>query len=342
MHSLILTLVGSLPVALAASSKSFSVEVYHEKGAKHTLPAVSGTRLGVSTSSKVVETNDQGFWFANFTIGAAKEQSILIDTGSSDAIMNPGLYKPSAGSKNLHQNFRISYATTNPDGSGSESASGPKYQDLISLSGSNLSVSAQTLGSITSPQSPPTFPHDGLIGFGSEDGSALRASPWFHSLCNEGALDECRFGLAFGTQGTGMQYFGSVESSEFTGELTSAPITGEWELQGDIVLNGKVIESGADIITDSGTTVIFGPIDSVQSLFDAAGIQSVRSSIGLSFPSSSEQAKEASAASKVFNILEEPLAQTKDGDNCTISIHGSDEFGGAWLVGQAFFQGRYM
>ena len=55
-----------------------------------------------------------------------------------------------------------------------------------------------------------------------------------------------------------MQYFGSVESSEFTGELTSAPITGEWELQGDIVLNGKVIESGADIITDSGTTVIFG------------------------------------------------------------------------------------
>lgn len=43
---------------------------------------------------------------------------ILIDTGSADAILNPGIYEPSSGSFDTGKPFRISYATTNPDGSG--------------------------------------------------------------------------------------------------------------------------------------------------------------------------------------------------------------------------------
>ncbi len=60
----------------------------------------------------------QGFWFSHFTIGASKDLEILIDTGSADAILNPGVYEPSSGSVDTGKPFRISYATTNPDGSG--------------------------------------------------------------------------------------------------------------------------------------------------------------------------------------------------------------------------------
>jgi cathepsin D len=65
----------------------------------------------------------KGFWFANFTVGAKNDLVILIDTGSSDLLFNPGVYAPSSSSVNLHKTFSISFATTNPDGSGTETVS---------------------------------------------------------------------------------------------------------------------------------------------------------------------------------------------------------------------------
>jgi cathepsin D len=61
----------------------------------------------------------KGFWFTNFTVGAAKELILLIDTGSCDVYLNPGFYEPSEHSINENDNFTITFATTNPDGSGS-------------------------------------------------------------------------------------------------------------------------------------------------------------------------------------------------------------------------------
>ena len=64
-------------------------------------------------------TFGQGFWFTNFTVGASNELVLLIDTGSCDVYLNPGFYEPSKNSVNEHNNFTITFATTNPDGSGS-------------------------------------------------------------------------------------------------------------------------------------------------------------------------------------------------------------------------------
>lgn len=71
----------------------------------------------------------QGFWFSHFTVGASKDLEILIDTGSSDAILNPGIYQPSSASQDQNRRFHISYATTNPDGSGSLSVSASSSSD---------------------------------------------------------------------------------------------------------------------------------------------------------------------------------------------------------------------
>lgn len=85
---------------------------------------------------------------------------------------------------------------------------------------------------------------------------------WFQSLCNAGVVSVCRFGLAYKTDNTGVQYFGSVEDSRFDGDLSVAPVVPdeEWASWTDIALDGKVIEKNAMMVTDSGTTIIFGSV----------------------------------------------------------------------------------
>jgi cathepsin D len=48
---------------------------------------------------------------------------LLIDTGSTDVYLNPGLYTPSSTSQDLNKPFTITFETTNPDGSGTETVS---------------------------------------------------------------------------------------------------------------------------------------------------------------------------------------------------------------------------
>ena len=127
-----------------------------------------------------------------------------------------------------------------------------------------MTVSAQPLGSTTrwSPTTKPAFPvGDGLIGFG--DGSTLGSGVqgWFSNLCSAQQVDECRFGLAFGTDGTGTQYYGGVETS-VQDKLVTVPIDGLWSFSGDLVVGGasgaKVVQSDVSIQLDSGTGTILG------------------------------------------------------------------------------------
>ena len=138
------------------------------------------------------------------------------------------------------------------------------YKDVVALDHTSLSVLDQPLGAVADPLSPPTFPHDGLVGFAGLQQSALNATSWFNHLCDEGALDECRFGIAYETDSTGTQYFGKVEYDTFEGQLSVAPLYlpgWQWDTYADIAANGKVIERDAMIITDSGTTVVFGSVN---------------------------------------------------------------------------------
>lgn len=63
--------------------------------------------------------SDEGFWFANFTVGTSKDLSLLVDTGSADVGLNTGNYKPSSHSINLNMIGQESYGTTQSNGCGS-------------------------------------------------------------------------------------------------------------------------------------------------------------------------------------------------------------------------------
>lgn len=78
-----------------------------------------------TTSYFVIKLNSfpQKFWFANFSIGNASNLALLVDTGSSDILLNRGKYLPSGTSKDLNKEVNISFSTSNSDGTGSESVS---------------------------------------------------------------------------------------------------------------------------------------------------------------------------------------------------------------------------
>jgi hypothetical protein len=135
-------------------------------------------------------------------------------------------------------------------------------EDLVTLSGTSLSYSKQTLGNTTSTNPPGLpFPHDGLMGF-ENSGSTLGNSVnnWFTNICAGKEIPQCRFGLALRTDDTGNMYFGDVGTSEFNSTLSTAPLAGnsQWSLSGDLAVNGKVLTRNAQIVTDSGTTTIIG------------------------------------------------------------------------------------
>lgn len=172
----------------------------------------------------------------------------------------------------------------------------------------------------------------------------MNSSPFFQSLCNQGTLTSCRFGLSLRTNGTGTLHYGAVVTGDFSGSLVTVPTAGEWGVNGDITVNGKVVTQGASIITDSGTTVVFGPTSDVQNIFQAAGIQAVSDPNGITGYYACDQPPQIGVSfnGQNFNIEPSALAFSQNGNNCTASVHGSDSFGGQWLVGQAWFQGKYV
>jgi hypothetical protein len=101
---------------------------------------------------------------------------------------------------------------------------GPIYKDLVALDSTPLSISQMPLGVVTIPESPPAFPNDGLVGFAGISSSAINSSSWFQYLCDQGQVQECRFGIAYQTDDTGIQYFGYVDEERFEGLLSVGPV----------------------------------------------------------------------------------------------------------------------
>lgn len=64
--------------------KSFELEVFRE--ANHTNGSVT-TDLPASLGHSL-------YWFANFDVGDSKNVKLLVDTGSTDLLVNPGMYVP--------------------------------------------------------------------------------------------------------------------------------------------------------------------------------------------------------------------------------------------------------
>lgn len=302
-------------------------------------------RANAASNVAIPETEDAGFWFADFSVGASPSDSMLIDTGSSDVYMNPGKYQPGSSARDTGRPFTISFATTNSDGSGSETLKGEVWTDTVALGG--ISVAKQQLGNVTQSNVAEPFPHDGLVGFAGQDGSAFGGVPWFQSACNDGLVSACRFGLAFKTDGTGTQTLGGVDPT-YADSLSTVGTSDQWVVPLDVSGGGTQVANQASAIFDSGTTVVYGPIDSVRDLYDALGLQTTQKSVGgqnylyATYPCGSPPDVTFGLGGGEFKIEDAAWPASQDGSTCTATLQGTDGFGDQWLVGQAFFQGKYV
>ncbi|KAK6207694.1 hypothetical protein QIS74_12775 [Colletotrichum tabaci] len=225
-----------------------------------------------------------------------------------------------------------------------------------SMSFANLTVPIQTFASVKFAPPPDNgtvtqFPHDGVAGLGSPKKSGLNATTFFHQLCDQGTVKECRFGLAFKGDGTGVQVLGEVDETLFSGSLAKATIKDEWLVQGDVRVGEQVVVKDQKILMDSGTANVVGPIAQVAKLFETAGIQAVNLSLpgctkvmtghypcdkppaitfGLNTGSKDAFGIEAAAFKQAVN----------GGNNCTATITGIDNFR-IWVIGQSWFRGKY-
>ncbi|TVY53093.1 Plasmepsin-2 [Lachnellula cervina] len=207
---------------------------------------------------------DGGFWFADVTVGDSDTPlELLLDTGSADLVLNPGLYTGGPTAVNLQNTFDITYGTTgNSAGSSSQTLTGSIYNDTVQLS--SFKLESQTIGVVVSngsnSSSSSVYPHDGIIGFGDESFSSTNTTPFFHNLCQQNLVEECRFGLALGLNGTGSLTLGGVSDIVPGGEqsLTKVPIIQEWFVTGDLAVGEKIIQINLIIEFDSGSSAITG------------------------------------------------------------------------------------
>ncbi len=172
--------------------------------------------------------------------------------------MNPGLYVPTTDSVDLDHKGILGFGTWLSDGCGHADLQYSTHIDTVSFGG--LTIDNQAFASLV--ENPPKkkifrkkFPHDGIAGMTGRSG-LLGHHGWVKNLCTQRKLEECRFGLALGTAGTGKQVFGGVDHSLFDGELTTPRYRG-WEggWHANVVLDGKttVIAKRSMGLFDSGT-----------------------------------------------------------------------------------------
>lgn len=98
------------------------------------------------------------------------------------------------------------------------------------------------------------IPGDGIIGFGYPSNIKLE-STFFHTLCAQHKVSECRFGLILGRE-KGTQVLGTLDKSLFEGELVHTPILQEWIISADLAVDGKITQNNVTVLLDSGTGTI--------------------------------------------------------------------------------------
>lgn len=204
------------------------------------------------TATSPLEFNPWHFWYGSFDVGDSKNLSLLIDSASGAVIINPGAYKPSSKSVALNGTYFDDFGTWREDGCGTAPLLSHGYMDDVTMLG--LTVENQAIFSLV--ESPPknytkNFPNDGI--FGTSIGTGHGRVGWMDNLCKRGTIEECRYGLAFGTAGTGNMIVGTLDDSLFEGNLTKIPVTNNgWPA--NVVVNGtKTIIPRREMTFDCGT-----------------------------------------------------------------------------------------
>lgn len=101
-----------------------------------------------------------------------------------------------------------------------------------------------------------TIAFQGIVGLDA-DNIDIAGGAFFGDACKQKQVDQCRFGMAFGTSGTGKAVFGGLDNALFNGQLKNTHLVSgkynEWVIPGAVALNGTVVEKNITYTFDTGT-----------------------------------------------------------------------------------------
>ena len=118
----------SFAAGAAIASGGFLISSHRDTADAQTIHALSHLRKRQSGTlgSYIGKTL---YWFGNFKVGDSGPLKLLIDTGSADLLVNPGLYTPSGDKKSYgNGKFSITYEGVNRQGFGFKTVSSKQMQ----------------------------------------------------------------------------------------------------------------------------------------------------------------------------------------------------------------------
>jgi len=252
-------------------------------------PSSSNIFARGSGTNDLVNHNQDSSYFGNLAIGTPEQSyNVILDTGSADlwvaqsgcseGCVDIATFDTSSSStyKNMSTTFGITY--------GSGSAEGTLAQDTVQMAG--FSVPDQIFGLANQVSSGLlTSPVSGLLGLGFKSISSSHATPFWQTLVENGAWDQPLMSFylsrfinithARPMEPGGRFTMGFADQALYTGDIEYVDIpdgdSGYWLVPlTNISVNGQsVTVPGAEQLAaiDTGTTLIGGPSDVIQSIF---------------------------------------------------------------------------
>ncbi|EJD01580.1 acid protease [Fomitiporia mediterranea MF3/22] len=316
-----------------------------------------------TTSSKratgtvpLTDVVDGQLWQGSVSVGTPPVEYIVdFDTGSSDFFL-PGsdcgsscsghtLYDPSKSStaQDADQQFQLGF------GNGAQVV-GEQFTDTVTLG--SLTATDQRLGAATQYSAAlesSEFSPDGLLGMAFESISQFNSPPVFQTLVTQGQADSGEFGFTLLNNGSEI-FLGGVDTSKFSGDLTYTDVTQEgfWEINIDSVnVGSKPVTSNLDAIVDTGTSLVIGDSESVESIYEAIpGAADASQTVGQGFftvPCNSDPSTALSIGGGQFTISADTfnLGQVDEtGQDCVGGII-ADDSQGFWILGDVFLSNVY-
>ncbi|KAG8746040.1 Type I transmembrane sorting receptor [Ceratobasidium sp. 414] len=349
-----------VPSALANVAKKVQVKyaagnaAYKQRTGKD-LFANLGTPLSKRQNEPLTDESEE-LWAGEITIGTPPQTFLVdFDTGSAD-LWVPSSTCTTGGCKG-HKTFDLSKSSTVKPQSGKFSisygdgstSSGPIFTDTVTVAG--LTANDQFFSAVTAESdSFAQDPSDGLMGLAFSSISEMGKPTFIENLKSAGAIKSSTFAFKLSTSGAEL-FIGGTNSELFTGDITFSPLTSNtfWLTNGAATAGGSEAYTGGMII-DSGTTLVVGPKDSVDSFWQAAGGQQCDSNTcgGDGFYTYDCQSPPSVAfkfGDVSFAMSPESLtigATDNSGQTCVGSIMATDGVpDNAWIVGDAFMKNVY-